>query len=84
MLPKAIICVLCAFFILNCSTAPKQQETVTAKKNQAAEYTSYGNDYFTQGIYDKALQFFDLALWHNMAVDNEQGMARSYNSIGNV
>ncbi len=68
-----------------CSTAPKNKsDEVAARKNRAAEYTASGNAYYGQAQYAEALSFFNLALADNIAIDNEGGVARSYNSIGKV
>jgi tetratricopeptide (TPR) repeat protein len=67
-----------------CSSAPQRKEEEVEKKNRAAEYAQYGNDYYNQGIYERALDFFKLSLAYNGAVFNEKGMVSSYNSIGKV
>jgi tetratricopeptide (TPR) repeat protein len=80
-----IMLILLAFtLLLSCSSAPKQTEEITEKKIRAAENTKFGNSYYNQGQYNKALQFFTLALNDNISVDNEEGIVRSYNSIGKV
>ncbi|MBN2534732.1 MAG: tetratricopeptide repeat protein [Spirochaetales bacterium] len=67
-----------------CSSVPEQAEEVVAKKNSAAEYAGYGNNYYNQGMYVQALHFFALSLAYNGAVYHEAGMIQSYNSIGKV
>ena len=71
-----------ASMLLACSSAPKQREEVEVKKNLAAESTESGNTYFNRAEYQRALYFFNLALTDNISVDNEPGIAGSYNSIG--
>ena len=55
-----------------------------ARKNQAVRYTEFGNAYFQAANFEMALNFFELALQENIAVDNLPGIAKSYNSIGRV
>ncbi len=82
---RYIILVFLAFtLMLSCSSAPKQREEITDKKNRAAEYTKFGNAHYNEGRYKQALQFFTLALNDNISVDNEEGIVLSYNSIGKV
>ena len=83
MTPRVFL-VLVLAFTFSCSTAPQQPDTVTASKNQAADFTKAGNEAFNKGLYDKALESFYLALAYNVSVDNERGMASSYNSVGSV
>jgi len=70
--------------ILSCSTAPKPQKNVVVIKNRAAEYAAYGNEYYRQGLYEKAIESFELSLAYNGSVDNEPGIVSSYNSLGKV
>jgi tetratricopeptide (TPR) repeat protein len=70
--------------VCSCSTAPKPQEDIVVVKNRAAEYAGYGNDYYRQGLYDKAIESFELSLAYNGSVDNEPGIVSSYNSLGKV
>lgn len=65
-----------------CSSAPPPPDHVVDRKNRAADYTNFGNNYYQQANFDQALTFFQLALETNTAVDNEEGAALSYNSIG--
>jgi tetratricopeptide (TPR) repeat protein len=81
---RRLLPALCCALCLSCSTAPQTADTVVESKNQAAEFTKAGNDYFNKGLYDKALDSFYLSLAYNISVDNERGMASSYNSIGSV
>lgn len=67
-----------------CSSAPDRPDHEVARKNQATEFTLFGNAYFAQADYSMALRFFNLALEENIAVDNLPGIAKSYNSIGRV
>lgn len=71
-------------YSLACSSAPKQQEEITEKQNKAAGFAESGNTYYTQGMYERALEFFNLALAYNGAIYNEPGIAQSFNSIGKV
>jgi tetratricopeptide (TPR) repeat protein len=86
VLPKicALATLFCGFYLIACSSAPKQPAEVTDKQNKAAEFAQSGNSYYTQGMYERALEFFKLALAYNGAVYNEPGIAQSYNSIGKV
>ncbi|MBN2444286.1 MAG: tetratricopeptide repeat protein [Spirochaetales bacterium] len=70
--------------LMGCSSAPNKPDEVVDKKNRAVEYAEYGNNYFNQGMYSQALNFFNLSLAYNGAVYNEVGMIQSYNSIGKV
>lgn len=67
-----------------CSSAPDRPDREVARKNQATQFALFGNTYFQQADYSMALQFFDLALQENIAVDNLPGIAKTYNSIGRV
>jgi tetratricopeptide (TPR) repeat protein len=79
----ALACVL-ILFITACSTAPKPKEEIIEKKNKAAEYAEFGNSYYYQGLFGKAIEFFNLSLAYNGSVDNQPGIVRSYNSLGKV
>lgn len=81
---SAISIAVLAAGLLSCSTAPKGDGIVRETKNLAAENTAYGNSYFDQARYDQALKFFTIALDNNVLVDNEPGIASSYNSLGKV
>lgn len=74
----------CMFF--SCSSAPKNtdEQTTSDVKNQAAEYAGYGDNYFNRAQYDQALKFFEMALKENISVNNEEGIVKTYNSIGKV
>lgn len=67
-----------------CSSAPDRPEREVARKNQATQYVVFGNAYFQRADYPMALNFFELALEENIAVDNLPGISKSYNSIGRV
>jgi len=69
-----------------CSSAPKNKEPkeVYDIKNQAAEYAKYGDSYFASAQYEQALKFFELALKDNISVNNEEGIIKTFNSIGRV
>lgn len=75
-----------AFFVVvtACSSAPDASPGEVAVKNQASEYSQFGNSYFLQANYPLALQFFELALRENTSIDNLPGIAKSHNSIGRV
>ncbi len=79
---KKTISVFSLFFFLGCSSAPAAITSVNTRKNQAAEFTDYGNSAYDQANYDQALGFFMLALENNTAADFEEGIAKSYNSLG--
>ncbi len=68
----------------SCSTAPPKSDTVTLVKQQAASAAESGEQYFHQGRYDLALQFFSQALDANASVDNVDGVIRSRISIAQV
>ena len=42
--------------LASCSSAPGPEEEVTAKRRKATEYSEYGNNYYNQGMYEKALE----------------------------
>lgn len=68
----------------NCSSTPTQPDEVVTKKNQALEFLKYGNDYFKLSLYDKALEYYFLALAYYVSVDNETGIIQTKSSIGSV
>ncbi len=68
--------------LASCSSAPGPEEEVTAKRRKAAEYSEYGNNYYNQGMYGKALELYELALAYNGAADYRPGIVRSYNALG--
>ena len=70
------------FLLFSCSSAPKETDIVNSRKNKAAELTEFGNSYYSEGKYDQALVFFNLALEENIASDNEPGIIKSNNSAG--
>ena len=69
-------------FTISCSSAPKKSSEVNTRKNRAADYMEFGNRYFTQGLYNQALVFFNMALDENIAADFEPGISRVKSSIG--
>lgn len=73
-----------ALLLLGCSSAPDQPEQIFERQNQGSRYADFGNAYFAQGQYPRALYFFQLALNEHRAVDNEEGICRSLNSVGSV
>ena len=68
----------------NCSSTPSQPDEIVTKKNQALEFLKYGNDYFKLSLYDKALEYYFLALAYYVSVDNESGVIQIKSSIGSV
>lgn len=72
----------CLIALTGCSSAPPAPENVTARKNRAVDFTNFGNKYYEEANFSQALEFFQLALETNIAVDNQEGAALSYNSIG--
>jgi len=81
---STLLAVLIILVLGSCSSAPDRPEREVARKNQATQYVVFGNSYFQQADYPMALQFFNLALEENIAVDNLPGISKSYNSIGRV
>jgi tetratricopeptide (TPR) repeat protein len=77
-----IAAALTTLVLLGCSSAPEEPTEVSEKKNQAAEYIVFGNNYYEQAQFGQALNFFELALDLNISVDNEPGIAKNYNSLG--
>jgi len=75
---------LAAAVLAACSTAPKPRTEVTQRKDRAAEYARAGNARYRLADYAQARTLFTLALNENLAVDNEAGVAASYNSLGRV
>jgi len=73
-----------AGFAAACSSAPAKSDTTTNVKNQAADAEASGQQYFSQGRYELALQFFTQALDANGSVDNVEGVIRSRTAIGQV
>ena len=71
-------------FISGCATAPEKTYEISEKKTKAADYAEFGNNYYAEGLYEKSLQFFELALAYNGAIDNRVGVSTTYNSIGKV
>jgi tetratricopeptide (TPR) repeat protein len=75
---------LLLLLLAGCSTAPEEIDEIIEKKTKAAEYAEFGNDYYEEGLYEKSLQFFELALAYNGSVDNREAIGITYNSIGKV
>ena len=82
--PLIALLVTSVFFIISCSSAPKETDVVNSRKNRAAELTEFGNNYSANGDYRQALVFFKLALDENIAADYEPGIIKSCNSAGNA
>ncbi|TVQ98924.1 MAG: hypothetical protein EA403_13350 [Spirochaetaceae bacterium] len=70
--------------LFGCSSVPKPPETVVVRQNRAAQLAEFGNNHLNRGLYAQALQFFEMSLRENQAVDHLPGVARSHNSIGRV
>jgi tetratricopeptide (TPR) repeat protein len=68
-------------FMASCSSAPKKTSEVNTRKNRAADFMGFGNQYFTQGLYEQALVFFNIALDENIAADFEPGISKVCSSI---
>lgn len=83
-LPAAVFLAALLVALGACSTAPRQSDSVTVVKDQAAEAAKAGNAHYRQGRWELALEFFTQALKANLSIDNEAGAAQSYNSIGKV
>ena len=82
-IPRICLYSVCLVMMLSCSSAPPQDEA-TDVRDKAVEYTESGNTYYSQAKYQDALTFFTLALERNISIDNDEGVARSYYSIGKV
>ena len=70
-----------SFLLAACSSAPQPLEEEVATRSQAAEYVTLGNQAFSQGRYDQAIELFSLALTLDSTVDNESGIVRSNTSL---
>lgn len=82
---KHILLALATVIVFSaCSSAPKSTGIEVERKNRAAQYAEFGSRYFDTGQYDKALDFFFLALENNTSVYNLEGMAANQNSLGKV
>ena len=75
---------LAAAALAACSTAPKPRTEVTERKDRAAQYAKAGNARYRLADYAQARTLFTLALNENIAVDYEEGIAASCNSLGKV
>ena len=69
------------FLLATCSSAPEPLEEEVATRNQAAEYATLGNQAYSQGRYDQAIELFSLALTLDSTVDNESGIVRANASL---
>ena len=81
------ICLIClSFLFVTCSSLPdhKGQFEMNEIKNKASTLTRQGNNYYRDGKYTLALQFYREALKTNRLVDHLQGMAQSHLDIGKV
>lgn len=67
-----------------CSSLPKDEKNdrESSVKNRAAEYTRFGNGFYSRAEYRQALDFYRMALTENISIDNESGTVKSYNDIG--
>jgi len=68
--------------LVSCSSAPKRSDTVITVKTEADQAAASGENYFRQGRYELALQFFTQALSAYTSVDDGEGIVRSYNAVG--
>ncbi len=80
----AVLAALSLGILAACSTAPKPVAEVVARKNQAAEYSKLGDGFLAKRDYASALRFYEESLRENRAVDYEEGVVISMNSIGRV
>lgn len=80
--PGLLILVGLLLIAQGCSSVPDQPEKVTETRNQAVEYTEFGNRYLDRAQFDQALKFYNLALEDNIAIDNKEGIVLSRNAIG--
>ncbi len=78
---RALIFVLMTAALVACSSAPPPPEGVQDRKNRAADYLKFGQNAFQAVQYQQALQFYQIALDLDTAVDNEAGMTVAWNSI---
>jgi tetratricopeptide (TPR) repeat protein len=79
-----VVSVLLLILLAACSTAPPPPEGVTDRKNQAADFLKSGQAAFIAAQYPQALQYYQMALDLNTAVDNVTGMAVAWNSVSTV
>ncbi len=73
--------IVLALLLAACSSAPPPPEGVTDRKNQAADFLKSGRAAYQAAQYVQALQYYQLALDLNTAVDNVAGMAAAWNSV---
>ena len=80
---RSVTLVLVAMTILlaACSSAPPAPEGIQDRKNRAADYLKFGRQAFQEAKYDQALSFYLFAVDLDTAVDDEAGMAASWNSV---
>ena len=69
------------FVLAACSSVPEPLEEEVSTRTQAAEYVTLGNENFSQGRYDAAIELFNLALILDSTVDNEPGIVRANTSL---
>lgn len=70
--------------LTGCSSAPEQAPGITDRKDQAQQYLQSGRDHFSKASYDKAMQFYNLAMEESLLIDDGIGVARAQNAIGEV
>jgi len=70
--------------LASCSSAPKPTAEIVARKNQAAEYSKMGDGFMAKRDYASALRFYQESLRENQAVDNQEDVVVSMNSVGRV
>ncbi|MDA3939870.1 MAG: tetratricopeptide repeat protein [Spirochaetia bacterium] len=76
---------LASIIITSCTSVNGiDTELTNEKKNRATEQAVLGTKFFSDSDYEKALDFYFLALKINISIDYEEGMINSYNSIGNT
>ncbi|NNM68250.1 MAG: tetratricopeptide repeat protein [Spirochaetales bacterium] len=84
---RALVLTVFAFVLgasMACSSAPPEPQETVARKNLAADYLTYGQNYYQQGNFEQAFRFFQLALEINTSVDNTPGIAVSYDSVASA
>jgi len=77
---RAAVVVL-VLLLAACSSAPPPPEGVNDRKNQAADFLKSGLAAFRAAQYTQALQYYQLALDLDTAVDHVAGMAAAWNSV---
>jgi tetratricopeptide (TPR) repeat protein len=76
--------VFLAVLLAACSSTPPPPEGVTDRKNQAADFMKSGQAALQAAQYAQALQYYQMALDLNTAVDNVSGMAVAWNSVATI